>query len=103
MFRAVALIYNSQICTSDSIRCGPFLSSLLWRTTESPTRGSNHIPGPLLRFISLFIPHPVVSTLREYRGEDRRILLEDPIRLSDEEDGVTAVGVSDALAKGPDT
>lgn len=45
----------------------------------------------------MFIPHPVVSTFRESRGEDRNwIALKDPIRLSD--DG-TAAGISDALSK----
>jgi hypothetical protein len=57
---------------------------------------SSHIPGPVLGSISLFIPHPVASTLRESRGEDRRIALEDPIMLTDD---VTATDVSDTLSK----
>jgi hypothetical protein len=50
----------------------------------------------VLGSIALFIPHPVVSTLWEERGEDRRIALEDPILLPDD---VTASDVSGALSK----
>ena len=65
----------------------------------TPTSEPNHTTDPVLRSISLFIPHPVISTLRESRGEDRRIAFENPIRFSDDEAGVTAAGVSDTLSK----
>lgn len=63
----------------------------------TPTSEPNHTISPVLGSISLF--HPIISTLRESRGEDRRIALEDPSRLSGDEDGVTAAGVSDTLSK----
>lgn len=67
--------------------------------SEARPPDPSRIPSSILGSISLFIPHPVVSTLTESRRDDRRIALEDPISLSDEEEGTMAMRVTEALAE----